>query len=115
MDRVREVFETNTLGTIAITKAVLPQFRERRSGVLINVTSSTTLQPLHLLSMYTASRAAVNAFSESLALELEQFGVRVRLVIPGRAPETSFSASARSRVRMNTPAAYFDCAEIVRL
>ena len=110
MDMVREVFETNTLGTIAMTKAVLPQFRERRSGVVVNVTSSTTLRPLHLLSVYTASKAAVNAFSESLALELEQFGVRVRLVIPGRAPETSFSASARSRMGMNIPAAYSDLA-----
>lgn len=110
MDLAREVFETNTLGTIAMTKAVLPQFRERRSGVVVNVTSSTTLRPLHLLSVYTASKAAVNAFSESLALELEQFGVRVRLVIPGRAPDTSFSASARARVGMNIPAAYADLA-----
>ena len=110
MDMVREVFETNTLGTIAMTKAVLPQFRERRSGVVVNVTSSTTLRPLHLLSVYTASKAAVNAFSESLALELEQFGVRVRLVIPGRAPETSFSSSARARVGTNIPEAYGDLA-----
>jgi NAD(P)-dependent dehydrogenase (short-subunit alcohol dehydrogenase family) len=43
-----------------------------------------------LLSVYTASKAAVEAFSEDLALEVAPFGVRVRLVIPGRAPETSF-------------------------
>ena len=110
MDMAREVFETNTLGTIAMTKAVLPQFRERRSGVVVNVTSSVTLRPLPLLSVYTASKAAVNAFTESLALELEQFGVRVRLVIPGRAPHTAFSANARARVGMNFPAAYADLA-----
>ena len=110
MDMAREVFETNTLGTIAMTKAVLPQFRERRSGVIVNVTSSTTLRPLHLLSIYTASKAAVNAFTESLALELEQFGVRVRLVIPGRAPQTSFSDNARARMGMNIPEAYADLA-----
>ena len=110
MDMARAVFETNTLGTIAMTRAVLPQFRERRSGVVVNVTSSVTLRPLPLLSVYTASKAAVNAFSESLALELEQFGVRVRLVIPGRAPQTSFGANARARMGTTIPDAYADLA-----
>jgi len=110
MDMVRDVFETNTFGTIAMTKATLPQFRERRSGVIINVTSSVTQQPLLLLSVYTASKAAVNAFTESLALELEPFGVRARLVIPGRAPETSFGDNARARMGMNIPEAYGDLA-----
>ena len=98
MEMVHKLFETNTFGTIAMTKAVLPQFRERGSGVIVNVTSSTTLVPMHLLSVYSASKAAVNAFTESLALELEPFGVQARLVIPGRAPDTSFSATARSTV-----------------
>lgn len=80
MDIVRNVFETNTFGTIALTQAVLPQFRERRAGVIVNVTSSVTFKALPLLSVYTGSNAAVNAFTESLALELEQFGIRVRIV-----------------------------------
>ena len=93
----REVFDTNTLGTIAVTQAVLPQFRQRRAGVIVNVTSSVTLMPLPLLSVYTASKAAVNAFTESLAVELQQFNVRVSLVLPGRAPETRFGENAQSR------------------
>jgi NAD(P)-dependent dehydrogenase (short-subunit alcohol dehydrogenase family) len=106
MDQARAVFETNTLGTIAMTRAVLPQFRARRAGVVVNVTSSVTQRPLHLLSVYTASKAAVNAFTESLALELEPFGVRARLVIPGRAPETAFGANARARMGTDVPEAY---------
>ncbi|MEE7446777.1 short-chain dehydrogenase/reductase [Methylobacterium radiotolerans] len=106
MDAARAVFETNTLGTIAMTRAVLPQFRQRRAGAVINVTSSVTQRPLHLLSVYTASKAAVNAFTESLALELEPFGVRARLVIPGRAPETAFGANARARMGMDIPEPY---------
>ncbi|MDE1179195.1 SDR family oxidoreductase [Paraburkholderia sp.] len=106
MDVAREVFETNTLGTIAMTQAVLPQFRERKAGVVVNVTSSVTLKPLHLLSVYTASKAAVNAFSESVALELEPFGVRMRVVLPGRAPETRFGENARSRMQGGFPDAY---------
>lgn len=110
IDQAREVFETNTLGTIAMTKAFAPQFRERRSGVVINVTSTVTLRPLHLLSIYTASKAAVNAFTESLALELEPFGVRARLVLPGLAPETAFGANARARMGMAIPEAYGEIA-----
>ncbi len=113
MDTVRDVFETNTFGTMAMTQAVLPQFRERRSGVIINVTSSVTLLPLHLLSVYTASKAAVNAFSESLALELEQFNIQVRVVLPGRAPATAFGDNARSRMQAGFPEPYAKMAQTV--
>lgn len=95
MSTVRELFETNTYGTMAMVQAVLPQFRERRSGVIVNVTSTVTLRPLLMLSAYTASKAAINAFAESLALELEPFDIRVRLVLPGRSPETRFGENAR--------------------
>ena len=104
----REVFETNTLGTIAMAQAVLPQLRQRRSGVVVNVTSSVTLMPLPLLSVYTGSKAAVNAFTESLALELAPFNVRARLVLPGRAPSTSFGDNARPRMEGSVPEAYAD-------
>ena len=46
MAAAREVFETNTLGTIAVTQAVLPQMRERQAGVIVNVSSSVTFRPL---------------------------------------------------------------------
>jgi len=95
MATARALFETNTLGTLALTQAVLPQFRERRAGVVVNVTSSVTLKALPLVGVYSASKAAVNAFTESMAVELEPFGVRVRLVLPGRSPETRFGDNAR--------------------
>ncbi|WP_454856625.1 SDR family oxidoreductase [Rhizobium binxianense] len=115
MQIAREVFETNTLGTMAMTQAVLPQFRQRKDGVIVNVTSSVTLKPLPLLSVYTASKAAVNAFTESLALELRQFNVRVSLVMPGRAPETRFGENARSRIQGQGgfPEAYIDLVRTV--
>lgn len=113
MATAREVFDTNTLGTIAMTQAVLPQFRQRRAGVIVNVTSSVTCEPLPLLSVYTASKAAVNAFTESLALELAPFDVRARLVLPGRAPETRFGNNARPRMEGAIPDAYADLAQRV--
>ena len=87
----RALFDTNVLGTLAMIQAVLPAFRERRAGVVINVTSSTTLKPLPLVGLYRASKAAVNALTESLAVEVKPFGVRVHLVLPGRAPELSLA------------------------
>ena len=111
MEAVRDLFETNTLGTIAMTQAVLPGMRAQGSGVIINVTSGVTFQPLPLMSIYTASKAAVNAFSELLALELEPFGVRVRIVIPGRSPETPFSQTARTRSGSGVPEAYASVAQ----
>jgi len=111
MATAREIFETNTLGTMAMVQAVLPQFRQRRAGVIVNVTSSVTLKSLPLLAVYTASKAAVNAFTESLALELEPFNVRVSLVLPGRAPETSFGDNAKSRIQI--PEAYAELAQNV--
>ncbi len=113
IELARELFETNTLGTMAVTRAVLPQLRQRRAGVIVNVSSSVTLKPLPLLSVYTASKAAVNAFTESLALELEQFDVRVRLVLPGRSPETRFGENARSRMQDGFPEAYGALAESI--
>lgn len=110
MDTVREVFETNTLGTMAMTQALLPQFRQRRTGVIVNITSSVTLKSLPLLSVYTASKAAINAFTESLALELQQFNVRVNLVLPGRAPGTSFGENSQSRMG-SIPSAYSELAQ----
>lgn len=106
MATLREVFETNTFGTMAMVQAVLPQFRQRRAGVIINVTSSTTIQPLPLLAAYTASKAAVNAYTESLALELRAIGVRVSLVLPGRSPETPFSRNAQPRMQESVPQEY---------
>lgn len=109
----RDIFETNTLGTIAMTQAVLPQFRERRRGAIVNVTSSVTLKSLPLLSVYTASKAAVNAFSDSLALELEPFRVRVRVVLPGRAPDTSFAQNAGARMTEGFPEPYAEMVQKV--
>ncbi|WP_423367964.1 SDR family oxidoreductase [Burkholderia sp. LMG 32019] len=105
-DTVRALFETNTIGTIAVTQAVLPQFRERGAGVVVNVTSSVTLKVLPLLSAYRASKAAVNAYTESMAVELEPFGVRAHLVLPGRAPDTRFSENARANIHGFEHAAY---------
>ena len=64
MATMREVFETNTFGVMAMTQAVLPQFRERRSGVVVNVTSSATLAPMPMVAA-TARSAAISSTAAS--------------------------------------------------
>lgn len=108
METARALFETNTFGTMAVTQAVLPQMRKRKSGVIVNVTSSVTYKPLPLVGVYRAAKAAVNAFTESLAGEAEPFGVRVRIVLPGSSGETSFRDTARAGLRGMEDEAYGD-------
>lgn len=113
MATVRDVFETNTFGTMALTQAVLPQFRARRSGCVINVTSSATLAPFPLVAAYTASKTAIEGFTESLALELAQFDVRVKLVQPGYGPTTRFAANGAQRMQGLLPDAYMPLAQSI--
>ena len=113
MATAREVFETNTFGAMAMTQAVLPQFRQRRSGVVVNVTSSATLAPHPLVAVYTASKTAVEGFTASLALELRAFNVRVKLVEPGYGPNTRFTANSGSRMDGLLPEPYAAYAQSV--
>ncbi len=106
MDHVRRIFDTNTFGVMAMTQAVIPQFRERRSGMIVNVTSSVTLAPFPLAAAYTASKTATDGFTASLAFELAAFGIDVRLVQPGYAPTTRFAQNTPIRVEDLIPAAY---------
>jgi len=106
METVRALFETNTFGTIAVTQALLPQMRERGSGVVVNVTSSVTYKPLPLVGVYRGAKAAVNALTESLAAEVEAFGVRVHIVLPGSSGETRFRETAQAGLRGADDAAY---------
>lgn len=111
MATTREVFETNTFGVMAMVQAVLPQFRVRRSGVVVNVTSSSTLTAMPLAAMYTASKMAIEGFTASLAFELEYFNIRVKLVEPGYCPNTAFASNGGQRMEGLIPEAYASFAE----
>ncbi len=113
MATAREVFETNTFGVMAMTQAVLPQFRVRRSGLVINVTSSVTLAPMPLVAIYTASKTAITGFTESLAHELAEHNVRVKLVEPGYGPNTRFTENVGSRMTGLIPETYSSFAQRV--
>jgi NAD(P)-dependent dehydrogenase (short-subunit alcohol dehydrogenase family) len=113
MATAREVFETNTFGVMAMTQAVLPQFRARKSGVVVNVTSSVTLAPMPLVAVYTASKTAIQGFTGSLAHELAAFNIRVKLVEPGYGPTTRFTQNVGERGQGLIPEAYAPYAQSI--
>ena len=111
LQKIRDIFATNTLGTIAMTQAAIPQMRERGSGVIVNITSSTTLAPFPLAAAYTGSKAAVQGFTRSLAHELLPLGIAVKLVEPGYGPTTAFAQNTEIRLEDVLPEPYWSYAE----
>lgn len=84
IDQLRRVFETNVFGTLALTKAVLPGMRARRSGHIINFSSAAGIVAMPLIGAYGSSKAALESYSESLAYDLSHLGVQVTVVQPGK-------------------------------
>jgi NAD(P)-dependent dehydrogenase (short-subunit alcohol dehydrogenase family) len=103
---VREMFETNTFGVIAACRAIIPQMRKQGHGVIVNVTSSVTIGVMPLVAIYAASKFAVEGFTEALAYELGAFNIQARLVEPGYAPTTNFTANGGARMEGLFPADY---------
>jgi NAD(P)-dependent dehydrogenase (short-subunit alcohol dehydrogenase family) len=102
----REIFETNSFGVFATCRAIIGRMREQGSGVIVNVTSSAAIAPMPLVAIYAASKCAVEGFTESLSYELAPFGIKARLVEPGYAPTTSFTANGGPRMQGLIPADY---------
>ena len=103
---LREVFETNTFGLMSVCRAVIPHMRQRGKGAIINVTSSAGIAPMPLVAIYTASKCAVEGFSEALSYEMGLLGIKVRLVEPGLAPTTNFGTNGAERMQGLTPPPY---------
>jgi NAD(P)-dependent dehydrogenase (short-subunit alcohol dehydrogenase family) len=83
LEELRLQFETNFFGAVAMTKAVLPVMRQQRSGHIIQVSSISGLQGAISVSSYSASKHALEGWSESLRLEVNSLGIKVVLVEPG--------------------------------
>jgi NAD(P)-dependent dehydrogenase (short-subunit alcohol dehydrogenase family) len=83
LEQFRQTMETNFFGALACLKAVVPSMRERGSGAIVNVTSQAGVLAMPGMGPYCASKWALEAVSESLAVELWPFGVRVAIIEPG--------------------------------
>lgn len=89
-EKVREQFEVNVFGVMAVTRAVLPHFRANKGGTVVNVGSGAGVFTLPMMSLYCASKFALEGFSESLSYELASQGVAVKIVEPGGVVSTNF-------------------------
>ncbi|WP_369940098.1 SDR family oxidoreductase [Xanthomonas medicagonis] len=88
--KIQEQFDVNVFGVMETTRAILPHFRARRAGTLVNVSSGAGVFGLPMISLYNASKFALEGFSESLSYELRALGIAVRIVEPGGVLETGF-------------------------
>jgi short-subunit dehydrogenase len=86
VETVRQVFDVNFFGTVTGTLAVLPGMVARRSGAVVNVSSDTARAPEPGQGAYAASKAAVSAFTESVAHEAAPHGVFLHVLYPGWVP-----------------------------
>ena len=93
LDELRAQLETNVVGVVAVTRAVLPQMVERRSGRIVNIGSVSGVTATPFSGAYCASKAAVHLISDSMRMELAPFGIRVITVQPG-AVESRFGERA---------------------
>ncbi len=103
LSELREQFETNFFGLAAVTKAVLPDMRARKSGRIINLASIAGLLGAPGLSAYCASKWAVEGLMESLRFEASPHGVHVVLVEPGLFKTEIFGTNKRLAVRSRDP------------
>ena len=109
-EQIQRQFATNVGGLLAVTQAVLPGMRERRSGTIINISSIGGLFALPLFSLYHGTKWAVEGISESLTFELAPLGIRVRIVEPG-AIATEFAGSSADTGDLPVPSDYADFVE----
>jgi NAD(P)-dependent dehydrogenase (short-subunit alcohol dehydrogenase family) len=107
-EKVIEQFEVNVFGIMDVTRAILPHFRRNRAGMVIQVSSGAGLFTLPMISLYCASKFALEGFSEALAYELSSQNITVKLVEPhGGVTDTAFNArSARDNAAVGELVVY---------
>jgi NAD(P)-dependent dehydrogenase (short-subunit alcohol dehydrogenase family) len=107
---VAAIFETNVHRPLRLIRAVLPAMRERGSGVIVNVSSIAGLVARPYGGIYSATKHALEAISESLHHELKPFGIRVAIVEPGQF-ETELVAEARAVAGFDETSPYWDSSQ----
>ncbi len=94
IEQIERQFGTNVFGLMAVTRALLPHFREQRSGIIMNVSSIGGHMAFPLYSLYHSTKWAVEGFSDSLQYELEPFNIRVKIIEPGPIKTDFYERSA---------------------
>jgi len=103
LDELRQQFDTNFFGAVAMTKAVLPTMRKQKSGHIIQISSISGLTGSVTVSSYSASKHALEGWSESLRLEVNGLGIKVVLVEPGAFATDIWTRGARMASKATKP------------
>ncbi|MER3631136.1 MAG: hypothetical protein C4325_02335, partial [Blastocatellia bacterium] len=93
LGRELEIIDLNIRAVVALTHRFLPQMRNRKSGIIINVSSAAGFQPLPFMATYAATKSFVTSFSEALAEENRPCGIQILALCPG-STDTAFFRNA---------------------
>ena len=108
-EKVQEQFDVNVFGVMDVTRAFLPHFRKNQSGVIINISSGAGFYTVPMISLYCASKFALEGFSEGLAYELASQNITVKIVEPhGGVTSTSFNERAARHRATDTTLSDYD-------
>ncbi|WP_286612140.1 SDR family oxidoreductase [Variovorax jilinensis] len=89
-EAIHAQFDVNVFGAMDVVRAILPHFRSKGSGMIVNVSSGAGAIGFPMASIYSASKFALEGWSEGLSYELDSIGIKVKIVEPGGATRTNF-------------------------
>lgn len=106
--QIRALFDTNLFGVMNVTRAILPHFRAKGGGTIVNVSSAGGLFSMPLMSLYCSSKFALEGYSEGIYHELRSIGISVKVIEPGGVMTTEFDKKATDGLKRDgrTPTEY---------
>ena len=108
-EKIHEQFDVNVFGVMDVTRAILPHFRKNKHGLIINISSGAGIFTLPMISLYCASKFALEGFSEALAYELASQNIVVKLVEPhGGVTATRFNERSQKDNAINESLTDYD-------
>jgi NAD(P)-dependent dehydrogenase (short-subunit alcohol dehydrogenase family) len=107
-EKIREQFDVNVFGVMGVTRAILPHFRENKRGLILNISSGAGVFALPMISLYCASKFALEGFSESLAYELASQNIIVKIIEPGGVISTNFGKRSGAEAAHNASLVDYD-------
>lgn len=108
LEKIKEQFDVNVFGVMDVTRAVLPHFRGNKAGTIINISSGAGVFALPAISLYCASKFALEGFSEALSYELASQNIVVKVVEPGGVLSTNFGKRSGEEAAHNSSVTDYD-------
>jgi len=108
VEKIREQFDVNVFGVMDVTRGILPHFRRNKDGLILNISSGAGVFTLPMISLYCATKFALEGFSESLSYELVSQNIIVKIIEPGGVISTNFGKRSGEEAAHNASLADYD-------